>query len=150
MYAVIKSGGKQYRVESGKPVRVEALAADVGAAVSFDEVLLVGAGDSVKVGAPLVSGAQVKGTVLAHGRGDKVKIFKLRRRKHFQKSQGHRQNYTEIVIAKIASELGTFKAGDRAAQGAAADTAQAAGSSNGSGAGDRPPGAETPATEVKE
>jgi large subunit ribosomal protein L21 len=101
MYAVIKSGGKQYRVESGKPVRVEALAADVGAAVSFDEVLLVGAGESVKVGAPLVSGAKVKGTVLAHGRGEKVKIFKMRRRKHYQKSQGHRQNYTEVRIDDI-------------------------------------------------
>jgi large subunit ribosomal protein L21 len=101
MYAVIKSGGKQYRVESGKPVRVETLAADVGAAVSFDEVLLVGSGESVKIGAPLLSGAKVKGTVLAHGRGDKVKIFKMRRRKHFQKSQGHRQNYTEVRIDDI-------------------------------------------------
>ena len=101
MYAVIKSGGKQYRVEAGKPVRVESLAADVGATVAFEEVLLVGGGDSVKVGAPLVSGAKVKGTVLAHGRGDKVKIFKLRRRKHFQKTQGHRQNYTEVRIDDI-------------------------------------------------
>ena len=101
MYAVIKSGGKQYRVESGKQVRVEALAADVGAAIAFEEVLLVGAGDSVKVGAPLVSGAKVKATVVAHGRGEKVKIFKLRRRKHYQKSQGHRQNYTEVRIDDI-------------------------------------------------
>ena len=101
MYAVIKSGGKQYRVESGKPVRVEALAADVGASVSFDDVLLVGGGESVKVGAPLIAGAKVKGTVLAHGRGDKVKIFKMRRRKHFQKSQGHRQAYTEVRIDEI-------------------------------------------------
>jgi large subunit ribosomal protein L21 len=101
MYAVIKSGGKQYRVESGKPVRVEALSADVGAAVAFEEVLLVGSGDGVKVGAPLVSGAKVKGTVLAHGRGEKVKIFKMRRRKHYQKSQGHRQNYTEVRIDDI-------------------------------------------------
>ena len=101
MYAVIKSGGKQYRVESGKPVRVETLAADVGAAVAFEEVLLVGNGDSVKVGAPLVSGAKVKGTVVAHGRGEKVNIFKMRRRKHYQKSQGHRQNYTEVRIDDI-------------------------------------------------
>jgi large subunit ribosomal protein L21 len=101
MYAVIKSGGKQYRVESGKPVRVETLAADVGAAVAFEEVLLVGNGDSVKVGAPLVSGAQVKGTVVAHGRGEKANIFKMRRRKHYQKSQGHRQNYTEVRIDDI-------------------------------------------------
>jgi large subunit ribosomal protein L21 len=103
MYAVIKSCGKQYRVEAGKPVRVESLAADVGASIAFEEVLLVGSGDSVKVGAPLVSGAKVKGTVLAHGRGDKVKIFKLRRRKHFQKTQGHRQNYTEVRIDDITS-----------------------------------------------
>ena len=101
MYAVIKSGGKQYRVESGKQVRVEALAADVGAAVAFEEVLLVGAGDQVKVGAPLVSGAKVKATVVSHGRGDKVRIFKMRRRKHYQKSQGHRQNYTEVRIDDI-------------------------------------------------
>ena len=94
MYAVIKSGGKQYRVESGATLRIEALAADVGAAVSFDQVLLVGAGEGVKVGAPLVSGALVKATVLGHGRGDKLKIFKLRRRKHYQKTQGHRQSYT--------------------------------------------------------
>ncbi len=101
MYAVIKSGGKQYRVESGKQVRVESLAADVGSAVAFEEVLLVGAGDTVKVGAPLVSGAKVKATVVSHGRGDKVRIFKMRRRKHYQKSQGHRQNYTEVRIDDI-------------------------------------------------
>ena len=101
MYAVIKSGGKQYRVESGVQLRVESLAAEVGAAVSFDEVLLVGSGDAVKVGAPLVSGAKVKATVVSHGRGEKVKIFKLRRRKHFQKTQGHRQNFTEVRIVDI-------------------------------------------------
>ncbi len=101
MYAVIKSGGKQYRVESGAKLRVESLAADVGAAVSFDQVLLVGNGESVKVGAPLISGALVKATVLGHGRGDKVKIFKMRRRKHYTKTQGHRQNYTEVRIDDI-------------------------------------------------
>jgi len=101
MYAVIKSGGKQYRVEAGATLRIEALAAAVGANLSFDEVLLVGAGDSVKVGAPLVAGAAVKATVLAHGRGDKLKIFKLRRRKHYQKTQGHRQSYTEVRIDDI-------------------------------------------------
>jgi large subunit ribosomal protein L21 len=101
MYAVIKSGGKQYRVEAGAKLRVEALAAEVGANVSFDQVLLVGAGDAVKVGAPLVSGAAVKATVLAQGRGDKVKIFKMRRRKHYQKTQGHRQSYTEVRIDDI-------------------------------------------------
>jgi large subunit ribosomal protein L21 len=101
MYAIIRTGGKQYRVQSGEQVRVEALSAEVGASVSLDQVLLVGSGDSVKVGAPLVSGAKVKATVVAHGRGDKVKIFKLRRRKHYQKSQGHRQSYTELRIDDI-------------------------------------------------
>jgi len=101
MYAVIKSGGKQYRVEPGTQLRVEALGAQVGASVCFDEVLLVGAGDAVKVGAPLVAGAQVKGTVVSQGRADKVRIFKLRRRKHYQKSQGHRQSYTEVRIDDI-------------------------------------------------
>jgi large subunit ribosomal protein L21 len=103
MYAIIKTGGKQYRVKSGEQVRVESLSADVGAAVSFDQVLAVGEGDAVRVGAPLVAGATVKATVLAHGRGDKVRIFKLRRRKHFQKSQGHRQNYTEVRIDDIVA-----------------------------------------------
>jgi len=101
MYAIIKSGGKQYRVKAGEQVRVEALAADVGASISLEEVLLVGTGDDVKVGAPLVSGAKVKATVLSHGRADKVRIFKLRRRKHYQKTQGHRQSYTELRIDDI-------------------------------------------------
>jgi len=101
MYAVIKSGGKQYRVQSGEQVRVESLPGEVGSAVSFEEVLLVGSGDTVKVGAPLVSGAKVKATVVSHGRGDKVMIFKMRRRKHFQKSAGHRQNFTEVRIDDI-------------------------------------------------
>ena len=101
MYAIIKTGGKQYRVQAGEQLRVEALAADVGAAVSFDEVLLVGTGDGVKVGAPFVDGAKVKATVVSHGRGDKLKIFKLRRRKHYQKTQGNRQNYTEVRIDDI-------------------------------------------------
>jgi large subunit ribosomal protein L21 len=101
MYAIIKSGGKQYRVQSGEQLRVEALTGDVGSKVSFGEVLLVGAGDGVKVGAPLVSGAQVNATVVGQGRGEKVKIFKMRRRKHYQKSQGHRQSYTEVRIDDI-------------------------------------------------
>ena len=101
MYAVIKSGGKQYRVESGAKLRVEALPAEVGANVSFEQVLLVGAGDGVKIGAPFVSGALVKATVVGHGRDDKVRIFKLRRRKHYAKTQGHRQSYTEVRIDDI-------------------------------------------------
>ena len=101
MYAIIRTGGKQYRVKAGEQVRVEALAAEVGSTVSLEEVLLVGTGDGVKVGAPLVSGAKIKATVVSHGRGDKVKIFKLRRRKHYQKTQGHRQSYTELRIDDI-------------------------------------------------
>src|SRR6185436_4488768 len=101
MYAVIKTGGKQYRVEPGAQLRVENLEGEVGAAISFGEVLLVGGGADVKVGAPFVKGAQVKATVVAHGRGDKVRIFKMRRRKHFQKTQGHRQGYTEVRIDDI-------------------------------------------------
>ena len=101
MYAIIKTGGKQYRVQSGEQLRVEALSADVGSSVSIEEVLLVGDGDGVKVGAPFVSGAKVRATVVSHGRGDKVRIFKLRRRKHYQKSQGHRQSYTEVRIDDI-------------------------------------------------
>ncbi len=101
MYAVIRTGGKQYRVKSGEQLRVELLPADVGAAVSFDQVLMVGEGGEVRVGAPLVAGARVQATVVAHGRGDKVKIFKLRRRKHYAKTQGHRQSYTEVRIDDI-------------------------------------------------
>ena len=101
MYAVVKTGGKQYRVQSGESVRVEALSAAVGAAVSFDEVLMVGEGESVRVGTPYLAGAKVNATVVSHGRGEKVRIFKLRRRKHFQKTQGHRQNYTEVRIEDI-------------------------------------------------
>jgi large subunit ribosomal protein L21 len=101
MYAIIKTGGKQYRIKAGEQVRVESLPAEVGAAVFFDQVLAVGEGDAVRVGAPLVAGAKVKATVMAHGRGDKVRIFKLRRRKHFQKTQGHRQNFTEVRIDDI-------------------------------------------------
>ena len=101
MYAIIRTGGKQYRVQSGEQLRVEAISADVGSTVSLEEVLLVGTGDGVTVGAPLVSGAKVKATGVSHGRGDKVRIFKLRRRKHYQKTQGHRQSYTELRIDDI-------------------------------------------------
>lgn len=103
MYAVIKTGGKQYRVAAGEKLKVEQIPADVGAELTLDQVLMVGEGESVKIGAPLVSGATVKVTVLAQGRHDKVKIFKMRRRKHYQKRQGHRQNYTELRIDTIAA-----------------------------------------------
>jgi large subunit ribosomal protein L21 len=101
MYAVIQTGGKQYRVKSGEQVKVELLAAEVGAAVSFDRVLMLGEGDGVRVGAPFVDGATVKATVVAQGRGEKIRIFKLRRRKHFAKTQGHRQGFTEVRIDEI-------------------------------------------------
>jgi large subunit ribosomal protein L21 len=101
MYAVIQTGGKQYRVKSGEQVRVELLPEAVGAAISFEKVLMLGEGDSVRVGTPHVAGAKVKATVVAQGRGEKVHIFKMRRRKHYQKSQGHRQSYTEVRIDEI-------------------------------------------------
>jgi large subunit ribosomal protein L21 len=104
MYAVLKTGGKQYRVQAGESVRVEALPAEVGAAVSFAEVLMVGEGDNVRVGTPYVAGAKVNATVVSHGRGEKVRIFKMRRRKHYQKSQGHRQSYTEVRIDDIVAQ----------------------------------------------
>jgi large subunit ribosomal protein L21 len=101
MYAVIKTGGKQYRVAAGEKLKVEQIPADVGAEITLDQILMVGEGESVKIGAPLVTGATVKATVLAQGRHDKIKIFKMRRRKHYQKHQGHRQNYTELRIDAI-------------------------------------------------
>ena len=101
MYAVIKTGGKQYRVAAGEKLKIEQIPADVGAKVVLDQVLLVANGDAVTVGKPLVSGAKVAATVVSQGRHDKVRIFKMRRRKHYQKRQGHRQNYTEIQIDAI-------------------------------------------------
>ena len=106
MLAVIKTGGKQYKVSPGEKLKVEQIPADVGTEIVIDQVLAVGEGDTLSVGAPLVSGATVSATVLSHGKHDKVRIFKMRRRKHYQKRQGHRQTYTELFIAKIASELG--------------------------------------------
>jgi large subunit ribosomal protein L21 len=106
MYAIIRTGGKQYRVAEGDTLRVEKLGAEPGAEVLLGEVLAVGQGDGteggLKVGAPLLSGASVKATVVEHGLGDKVRIFKLRRRKHYKKTQGHRQPYTEVRITGIA------------------------------------------------
>ena len=103
MYAVIKTGGKQYRVAAGEKLKIEQIPAEVGAEITLDQVLLVGDGESVKIGAPLVHGASVQAKVLSQGRHDKVKIFKMRRRKHYQKHQGHRQNFTEIQISGISA-----------------------------------------------
>ena len=102
MYAVVKTGGKQYRVSAGEKLKIEQITADVGQEILLEEVLLVADGEALKMGTPLVSGASVKAKVLKHGRGDKVHIFKMKRRKHYRKSQGHRQNYTEIEILGIA------------------------------------------------
>ena len=103
MYAVIKTGGKQYRVSTGQKIKVEQMPADVGSEITLDQILMVGEGESVKIGTPVVDGATVKATVLSQGRHDKVKIFKMRRRKHYMKRQGHRQNYTEIRIEAISA-----------------------------------------------
>jgi large subunit ribosomal protein L21 len=101
MFAVIKTGGKQYRVVSGDQLKVEKLAGEVGSEIVLDQVLAVGQVTDVALGTPLVAGASVRATVVSHGRHDKVMIFKMRRRKHYKKSQGHRQSYTEIRIEGI-------------------------------------------------
>jgi large subunit ribosomal protein L21 len=103
MYAVIKTGGKQYRVAAGDKLKVEKLVGEVGSDITLDQVLMLADGDNVTIGAPLVAGASVQAKVVAHGRGDKVMIFKMRRRKHYRKTQGHRQDYTEIEIGAIAA-----------------------------------------------
>ena len=105
MYAVIKAGGKQHRVFEGEILRIEKIEQETGAVVQFDEVLMVASADEITIGSPLVEGATVKAEVVQHGRGDKVKIIKFRRRKHSMKRQGHRQWFTEIKITDIlASE----------------------------------------------
>jgi len=101
MYAIIATGGKQYRVAEGDLVRIEKLDAEKDSTVEFDQVLLVGEGADVRVGAPVVDGAKVTATVEDHGRGDKVRIIKFRRRKHHQKQMGHRQYYTAVRITGI-------------------------------------------------
>lgn len=101
MYAVIHTGGKQYRVALGDTLKVEKLAVEAGEAVNFDRVLLVSEGDSVTVGTPLVDGTPVSGTVLGHGRGEKIRVIKMKRRKNYRRTQGHRQAYTEVKITAI-------------------------------------------------
>ncbi|MGD8588371.1 MAG: 50S ribosomal protein L21 [Chromatiales bacterium] len=101
MYAVVQTGGKQYRVSEGDTIKVEKLGADEGASVELDKVLLLADGDNVKVGAPYVEGGKVTATVKSHGRGKKVMIVKFRRRKHHLKRQGHRQWYTELQVTGI-------------------------------------------------
>ncbi len=104
MYAVIQTGGKQYRVSQGEVLRVEKINSDEGSSINIDKVLMIADGDNVKVGAPYVDGGQVTAEVQAHGRGKKVKIIKFRRRKHHLKRQGHRQWYTELKITGISAK----------------------------------------------
>lgn len=101
MYAVISSGGKQYRVAEGQSLKLEKLEAEVGSDVNFDQILMVSKGDNVTVGAPFVKGGKVVASVVSHGRHDKITIMKFRRRKHHQKQMGHRQYYTEVKITEI-------------------------------------------------
>jgi large subunit ribosomal protein L21 len=103
MYAVIKTGGKQYRVREGDTLRVEKLAAEAGAKVQFDQILMVGEGDKVTVGAPFLSGSQVSATVVSQGRADKIKVVKFKRRKNYLRRNGHRQAFTEVEITKIGA-----------------------------------------------
>ena len=103
MHAVIKTGGKQYRVVTGEKLTIEQIPADVGTEITLDQILMVGEGESVQIGTPFLTGASVKATVLSQGRHDKVMIFKMRRRKHYQKHQGLRQNFTEIRIDGISA-----------------------------------------------
>ncbi|BAZ93301.1 50S ribosomal protein L21 [Thiohalobacter sp. COW1] len=103
MYAVIQTGGKQYRVAPGDKLRIEKLKAAEGESVEFDKVLMVGNGDDVKIGAPYVAGGKVTATVKSQGRGKKVEIIKFRRRKHHMKRQGHRQAYTEVEITDVSA-----------------------------------------------
>jgi len=103
MYAVIQTGGKQYKVVAGEKIKVEQIAADIGQEITLDQVLAIGSGAGLTLGSPLVAGALVKATVVAQGKHDKVHIFKMRRRKHYRKSQGHRQTYTELEIGAVTA-----------------------------------------------
>jgi len=105
MYAVVRSGGKQYRVSPGGSVRVEKLSGEVGASITLEDVLMIGGEGDIKIGAPTVDGASVNGTIVAQGRGAKIRVFKMKRRKGYRRSQGHRQDYTEIRIDGISGQL---------------------------------------------
>lgn len=101
MYAVIVSGGKQYRVQEGDTLKLESLPGEIGSDYNFEKVLMIGEGDKIKIGSPLLDACQVTGTIVSNGRHKKIKIIKFRRRKHHEKWQGHRQNYTEVKITQI-------------------------------------------------
>lgn len=102
MYAVISTGGKQYRVSEGSVLRIEKLEAEAGATVEFDKVLMVGEGEQVKIGAPFLDGGKVTATVRSHGQTKKVPVVKFRRRKHYLRQGNHRQQYTEVKVTGIA------------------------------------------------
>ncbi|WP_343595239.1 50S ribosomal protein L21 [Acinetobacter sp.] len=102
MYAVIQSGGKQHRVVEGETLKVELLKAETGTTITFDDVLMLVNGENIQIGAPVVAGAQVTAEVVGHGRHDKIRIVKMRRRKHYRKQQGHRQWFTELKITGIS------------------------------------------------
>jgi large subunit ribosomal protein L21 len=101
MYAVIRSGGKQYRVSQGGSLRVEKLPGEIGSSVTLDDILMIGGEGDVKIGTPKVDGAEITGTILAQGRGTKIRVFKMKRRKGYRRTQGHRQDYTEIRVDAI-------------------------------------------------
>lgn len=103
MYAVFQSGGKQHRVSEGQTVRLEKLEVEMGQPVEFSEVLMVADGEDIKIGVPFVEGGVIKAEVVAHGRGEKIKIVKFRRRKHYRKQQGHRQLFTDVKITGISA-----------------------------------------------
>lgn len=125
MYAVIKTGGKQYKVVAGEKLKVEKIVGDVGATVVIDKVLMISDDANTTIGAPLIAGATVSATVLSHGRADKVMIFKFRRRKHYRKTQGHRQSFTEIQIGEIlAAGASAAKAAPKATKAKAAKAAE--------------------------
>ena len=104
MYAVVRTGGKQYRVAPGDRLKVEKLSAEPGTEIELDQVLLVADGDQIKVGAPLVAGGKVTATVSSHGRGKKIRVIKFRRRKNYHRQAGHRQDYTELQIVGISAD----------------------------------------------
>src|SRR5688572_29728420 len=109
MYAIIKTGGKQYKVAPGDVIRIEKLSAAEGETIAFDQVLMLADGDKVQVGTPLLAGQTVAASVLRHGRGDKIEIIKFRRRKHYRKETGHRQHYTEVSITNVGGKTAAPK-----------------------------------------
>ena len=116
MYAVIASGGKQYRVSEGQVLKLEKLPAEAGQAIEFDQVLLVADGENIQVGLPFIKGMKVSGEVVSQGRGEKIKILKFRRRKHHMKQMGHRQYLTEVKITAIGESSGKKPAKSKAAK----------------------------------